>query len=102
MTLVGFKPETPGWLAKVLTPNHYTKNFNMFLSEQITVFESSTQNLPYAGTFLISEHPIVGSDRACLELLRPYGISKWPKLDSGQMCAVFHSVVFSVCTMYRF
>ena len=42
----------------------------MFLNLQITVFESSAQNPPYAGTFLISAHPIVDSDRACLELLR--------------------------------
>ena len=42
----------------------------MFLNLQITVFESSAQNPPYMGTFLILADPIVvGSNRTCLDLM---------------------------------
>ena len=83
MTFVGFQPGTPGWQANILTntpkiPRYYLVTKSQYLNLVQKV-----------GTFLISAHPIVDSDRACLELprtvFRSYGISKWPRLDSRQM-----------------
>ena len=84
MILVGFEPGTPGWQANVLTNTPK-------ISRYYLVTKSQYLNLVQkVGTFLISAYPIVDSDRACLELprtvFRPYGISKWLRLDSGQMC----------------
>ena len=53
---------------------------------------------------LFSSHPIVDSDRAYhgLELprtvFRPYGISKWLRLDSGQVCTVSYGLVHYLCS----
>ena len=84
MTLVGFEPGTPGWQANVLTNTpKISRDFIVTKSQYLNLVQK-------AGTFLISAHPIVDSDRACLELprtvFRSYGISKWPRLDSRQMC----------------
>ena len=84
MTLVGFEPGTPGWQANVLTNTpKISRDFIVTKSQYLNLVQKT-------GTFLISAHPIVDSDRACLELprtvFRSYGISKWPRLDSRQMC----------------
>ena len=74
---------TPGWQANVLTNTpKISRDFIVTKSQYLNLVQKT-------GTFLISAHPIVDSDRACLELprtvFRSYGISKWPRLDSRQM-----------------
>ena len=86
MTLVGFEPGTPEWQANVLTNRPKISRYYLVAKSQ---YLNIVQKV---GTFLISAYPIVNSDRACSELprtvFRSYGISKWLRLDSGQVCTV--------------
>ena len=96
MTLVGFEPGTPGWQANVLTNTQIISRFFLVTKSQ---YLNLVQKV---GTFLISAYPIVDSDRACLELprtvFRSYGISKWLRLDSGQVCTVSYGLVHYLCS----
>ena len=86
MTLVGFEPGTPEWQANVLTNRPKISRYYLVTKSQYLDIVQK------AGTFLISAYPIVDSDRVCSELprtvFRSYGISKWPRLDSRQRCAL--------------
>ena len=100
MTLVGFEPGTPEWQANVLTNRPKISRYYLVAKSQ---YLNIVQK---AGTFLISAYPIVDSDRACSELprtvFRSYGISKWPRLDSRQMCTLgrVHTAHLAFCKIY--